>query len=32
MRIIAFGFDQTIATADWPETDQTAGQRADGWE
>jgi len=32
MRIIAFGFDQTIATADWPEMDQTAGQRADGWE
>ena len=27
-----FGFDQTIATADWPEMDQTAGQQADGWE
>ncbi|MBK7670270.1 MAG: transposase [bacterium] len=29
---LAFGFDQTIATDDWPEMDQTAGQQADGWE
>jgi hypothetical protein len=29
---LTFGFDQTIATADWPEMDQTAGQQADGWE
>jgi hypothetical protein len=27
-----FGFDQTPATADWPEMDQTAGRRADGGE
>ena len=27
----AFGFDQTPATADWPEMDQTAGQGG-GWE
>jgi hypothetical protein len=26
-----FGFDQTIATADWPEMDQAVG-RGDGWE
>ena len=26
-----FGFDQTIATTDWPEMDQTTGQ-GDGWE
>jgi hypothetical protein len=31
MRIIAFGFDQTIATAGWLEMDQTAGQN-NGWE
>ncbi|MBK7670274.1 MAG: transposase [bacterium] len=29
---LAFGFDQTIATDDWPEMDQTAGQQAGGWE
>jgi hypothetical protein len=29
---LAFGLDQTIATAAWPEMDQPAGQRADGWE
>ncbi len=29
---LALGFDQTIATAEWPEMDQTAGQKADGWE
>ena len=29
---LAFGFDPTPATDDWPEMDQTAGQRADGWE
>jgi len=29
---LAFGFDQTIAIAEWPEMDQTAGQKADGWE
>ncbi len=28
---LAFGFDQTNATADWPEMDQAAGQ-GDGWE
>lgn len=26
---LAFGFDQMPATDDWPEMDQTAGQRAD---
>ena len=29
---LAFGFDQTIAIAEWPEMDQTAGQKANGWE
>ena len=29
---LAFRFDQTIATADRPEMDQTAEQGADGWE
>ncbi|MBK6735582.1 MAG: transposase [bacterium] len=29
---LAFGFDQTVATAEWPEMDQTAGQPADDWE
>ena len=29
---LAFGFDQTTATAEWPEMDQTAGQQANGWE
>ena len=29
---LAFGFDQTIATDDWPEMDQTMGQGAGGWE
>ena len=28
---LAFGFDQTPATTDWPEMDQTAGQGG-GWE
>jgi hypothetical protein len=28
---LAFGFDQTPATADWPEMDQTAGQGG-GWD
>jgi hypothetical protein len=28
---LAFGFDQTVAGADWPEMDQASG-RADGWE
>jgi hypothetical protein len=28
---LALGFDQTSATTDWPEMDQTAGL-ADGWE
>ena len=28
---LVFGFDQTPATADWPEMDQTAGQGG-GWE
>jgi hypothetical protein len=28
---LAFGFDQSPATSDWPEMDQTAGQ-ADDWE
>ncbi len=29
---LAFGFDQTIATADWPEMGQPAWRGADGWE
>ncbi|MBK6735769.1 MAG: transposase [bacterium] len=29
---LEFGFDQTIATDDWPEMDQTAGRGAGGWE
>ena len=29
---LEFGFDQTIATDDWPEMDQTAGRGAEGWE
>lgn len=29
---LEFGFDQTPATDDWPEMDQTAGRGADGWE
>jgi hypothetical protein len=29
--ILAHGFDETTAAADWPEMDQTAGQ-CDGWE
>jgi hypothetical protein len=28
---LAFGFDQVIATADWPEMDPTAGQGG-GWD
>jgi len=28
---LAFGFDQTVATTDWPEMDQTAGTD-DGWD
>jgi hypothetical protein len=29
---LEFGFEQTIATDDWPEMDQTVGRGADGWE
>ena len=29
---LEFGFDVTIATADWPEMDHSAGQQADGRE
>jgi hypothetical protein len=29
---LALGFDQTTATDEWPEMDQTAGQGTDGWE
>jgi hypothetical protein len=28
---LSFGFDQTHATTDWPEMDQTA-EAGDGWE